>query len=98
MKLLRRALYVQAALWAVGGTAVAVAPRFVLETVFDQVPSPDDAYVRMAGVLAFGLALLMVLVVQGSEDRWWWTWAFVVVDAGAGAVALANALGAAPDG
>jgi hypothetical protein len=98
MKLLRRTLYLHAVVWAGCGLALAVLPRLVMRTVFDQVPYPDYAYVRVAGVLSFGLALLMVLVVQGSEDRWWWSWAFVLVDVGVGGIALANALGGAPAG
>jgi hypothetical protein len=98
MKLLRLALYVHAALWGACGAIVALAPRFALVTVFDQVPYPDYGYVRTTGVMSIGLAMLMVLVIQGSEDRWWWSWAFVLVDLGVVVVALGNALGGSPDG
>src|SRR6266545_6683512 len=90
MNALKRALYLQAAVWAVAGLAFAVAPRFVLVTLFDQ-PRPDAAWLRIVGIQAFGLAMLMVLVAHRIEDLWWWSWAFAVVTAGTAALVVLNA-------
>jgi ABC-type Fe3+-siderophore transport system permease subunit len=90
MNALKRALYLQAAVWAVAGLAFAVAPRFVLVTLFDQ-PRPDPAWLRIVGIQAFGLALMMVLVAHRIEDLWWWTWAFALVTVGIAAVVVLNA-------
>jgi len=98
VKLLRRGLFWQAALWAVFGLAIAAAPGVVLEDVFGQAPVVDDAFARLAGIGAFCLALNMVLVAQRIEDIWWFSWTFVVLEAGTVAVSLANALGARPAG
>jgi hypothetical protein len=81
MKLLRRALYYQAAMWSACGLAIAIAPGFVLQRLFEQVPYPDDTYVRICGVMSVGLAMLMVLVAQKLDDVWWWSWAFAALDA-----------------
>ncbi len=98
MKMLKRALYLMAAVWAGCGLAIAAIPRFVLVNMFGQVPYPDYAYVRVAGALSFVLALLMVLVAQRLEEIWWFSWAFVVAAAATAAIAAANALGGRPDG
>jgi hypothetical protein len=90
MNALKRALYLEAALWAVGGLALAIAPRFVLETIFDQ-PRTDPAWLRLAGIQAFGLAMLMVLVAHRIEDLWWWSWAFALITVGVAAVTVLNA-------
>jgi hypothetical protein len=94
VKLLRRVLLWQAALWAVFGLAIAAVPTTVLEDLFGQAPLVDDAFARLAGIGAFCLALNMVLVAQRIEDIWWFSWTFVVLEAGTLAVSLANALGA----
>jgi hypothetical protein len=88
----------QALVWAACGIAIAVAPRFVLVTVFDLPPLPDQGYVRIAGVFAFSLSLLMVLVARRLETLWWFAWAFVLASAGSGIVAVLNALFGLPDG
>jgi hypothetical protein len=88
----------QALVWAACGIAIAVAPRFVLVTVFDLPPLPDQGYVRIAGVFAFSLSLLMVLVARRLETLWWFAWAFVVATAGSAMVAALNALIGLPDG
>src|SRR5919197_4614426 len=90
MNALKRALYLEAALWAVAVLALAIVPRFVLETLFDQ-PRTDPAWLRVAGIQAFGLGLLMVLVAHRIEDLWWWSWAFALVTIGIAAVSLLNA-------
>ena len=84
MTFLRRVLNADAALWAVFGLVVGIAPGWLLETVAGQPPLIDDAWIRALGVIAVVLALLMVLVAQRLEDVWWWAWAFVVLEAGIG--------------
>jgi hypothetical protein len=98
MNLLRRVLYYQAAVWAASGIAIAIAPRWVLETLFDQVSYPDDAFVRICGAMAVGLALMMVLVAQKVEELWWWSWAFALTDAGVVTIASLHAIFGLPDG
>jgi hypothetical protein len=88
----------QALVWAACGIAIAVAPRLVLVTMFDLPPLPDQGYVRIAGVFAFSLSLLMVLVARRLETLWWFAWAFVLATAGSVIVAVLNALFGLPDG
>jgi hypothetical protein len=88
----------QALVWAACGIAIAVAPRFVLVTLFDLPPLPDQGYVRIAGVFGFSLSLLMVLVARRLETLWWFAWAFVLAAAGSAIVAALNALFGLPDG
>src|SRR5918992_3249222 len=92
MALLRRVLYWQATLWAVSGLLQIVAPRWLLETVFRQTASLDLAFVRAVGIMAVGLALLMVLVAQRIEEVWWWAWAFALTDAALATLAALHAL------
>jgi hypothetical protein len=97
MGALRRTLYLEAAAWAIVGTGLAAAPRFVVNTVGNQPSFPDDAWLRIVGVQALGLAMLMVLVAHRLEELWWWSWAFALVTALVGAVAILNAaFGLAP--
>jgi hypothetical protein len=98
VRLLRRTLYAMAAVWAGCGLVLVVAPRPALVDVFDQVAYPDYAYVRIAGVVSFATALLMVITAQKLEEMWVFTWAFVVAAAGTFAVAAANALWGHPAG
>lgn len=91
MNTLRRVLYLEAGVWALAGFALAVAPRFVLITVFDQPPQGEFAWLRLYGVNAVGLAMLMVLVAHRIDQLWWWSWAFALVTAGTAAVAVLNA-------
>ena len=42
-----------------------------MKTVFGQVPYSEYAWVRFAGLEAFGLALLMVLVAHRAAEVWW---------------------------
>jgi hypothetical protein len=91
MNALRRTLYLQAGVWAIVGLALAVAPRAVLVTLFDQPPHEQFAWVRMLGVQSIGLALLMVLVAHRVEELWWWSWAFAIATVASAAVALLNA-------
>jgi hypothetical protein len=88
----------QALVWAACGIAIAIAPRFVLVTVFDLPPLPDQGYVRIAGVFAFSLSLLMVLVARRLESLWWFAWAFVLATAGSAIIAALDALFGLPEG
>jgi hypothetical protein len=85
---LRRTLYLQAAVWAAAGLALAAFPRFVVVVVFDQPEFPAYAWLRVLGVQSFGLAMLMVLVAHRLEELWWWTWAFALVNVATAAVVL----------
>src|SRR5215211_2677100 len=67
-------------------------------SIFDQTSSLEYGYVRVAGILSFSLALLMVLVARRLTEIWWFAWAFVVASAGSGIVAALNALLGLPDG
>jgi hypothetical protein len=96
--LLRRVLILGAIVWAVSGAAIAVAPAFVLETVFGLPPLPDAGYVRVAGVFSVSLAMLMVMIARRLEDLWWFSWAFVLASAGSALVATLDALIGLPKG
>jgi hypothetical protein len=97
MKPLRRALYVQAAVWAGIGLGLLIAPAFLLVTVFDQPASTSEAWVRLFALSLLGLAMLMVLVGHRVEDVWWWAWAFAFVTVGMAVVLLLHAaFGLAP--
>src|SRR4029453_18863512 len=71
---------------------------WILVDVFDQMRYPDYAYVRVAGVVSFAAALLMVITAQRLEDMWVFAWAYVCAAAGTFVVALANAAWGHPDG
>jgi ABC-type Fe3+-siderophore transport system permease subunit len=90
MNALRRALYVEAAVWAFAGLALSITPGFVLVRLFDQ-PKTDPAWLRIVGIQAFVLAMLMVLVAHRIEDLWWWSWAFALATIGVAAVVVLNA-------
>ena len=92
MALLRRVLYLMAAVNALVGLALATVPKLVTKTIFAQAPYPEYAWVRIAGVEAFGLALLQVLVAQRAPDVWWWSWAFVIVESLVAVIAALNAV------
>ena len=97
MRTLRLTLYLQAAVWSSVGAALALVPRFAVSTVFGQTRPVGDAWIRVAGIQAFGLALFMVLVGHRIQDSWWWSWGFTIATAGLAAVALLNAaFGLAP--
>jgi hypothetical protein len=91
MNTLRRVLYLEAGMWAVVGSALAVAPRFVLVTVFDQPPQGEFTWLRLYGIQGVGLAMLMVLVAHRIEQLWWWSWSFAMVTAATAAVVVLNA-------
>ena len=91
MTYLQRVLKVQAAVWAVFGVALGLVPRWVTETLADQPPLPEYAWLRLVGVMAVVLALLMVLIGRRIEDVWWWAWAFALLEAGAATTFALNA-------
>jgi hypothetical protein len=97
MNVLRRFLYLSAALNALVGLALTLAPKFVTKNVFAQAPYTEYAWVRVGGIQAIGLAMLQVLVAQRATDVWWWSWAFVLVEGLIAVVAALNAIfGLAP--
>jgi hypothetical protein len=77
---LRRTLYLQAAAWAVAGLVLGLAPGVA--------SGGAHVWVRLLGVQAFVLAMLMVLVGHRVEDLWWWSWAFAFLSMACTAVAL----------
>jgi hypothetical protein len=98
MPILRRTLYVDALISAIVGILLVAAPRFLLTTLLGQLDVPDPAPLRLLGVAAFTLALLMVLIAHRVRDLWWWCWAFVVLEAGTAAVSTLHAAFGVPDG
>jgi hypothetical protein len=90
MDALKRALYVQAALWAFVGLALALVPKFALVTVFAQPPFYDYSWLRLLGLQTFGLALFMVLVGHRIDDLWWWAWAFELINVAVVVVVVVN--------
>jgi hypothetical protein len=99
MTFLRRVLKVQAALWALVGVAFVVAPTVFLDHVVDL--GGDDratVLVRLLGVTAVILAMLMVLVSQHVGETWYWAWAFALLEAGVATVSVLHALFGVPDG
>jgi hypothetical protein len=98
VKLLRRVLRWQAVLWAAFGLVLVVAPGWLVEAVFDQPALGEDAWLRVAGVMAIALAGHMVLVGHRIEELWWWTWAFALLEVGTASVFLLNALVGVPAG
>jgi len=91
MNPLRRILYVQAALWVIAGVALAVAPRQIVVSLFGQPPLSELTWIRLVGIEAVTVAMLMVLVAHRLEDLWWWSWAFAFVETGTAALGLLNA-------
>ena len=98
MRLLQRVLLLMALVWAVCGVAIAVAPGFVLVTLFDLPEPPDFGYVRVAGVASFTLALLMVMISRRLDQLWWFAWAFAIAAAGTALVAAGTAAFGLPEG
>jgi hypothetical protein len=92
VSLLRTTLRWQAALWAVAGASLLVAPGWVLETLLDQAPFAEVAWIRVLGVLAIAMAAQMVLVGHRIEELWWWSWTFTLLEVGTAAVFLAAAV------
>jgi hypothetical protein len=88
---LRRTLSLQAAIWGIAGVALALAPHFVLASVFGQ-PAPNEpAWIRLVGIQAVTVAMLMVLVARRIGDLWWWSWAFALMNTAVAVLVLLNA-------
>jgi len=77
MQLLRRVLYLQAALAAIGGLVLVFLPGLLVST-FSLSPQAESAWIRLMGIQSITLAMLAVLIAQSIEEKWWWAWAFVV--------------------
>src|SRR5262245_28433783 len=97
MTLLRRVLKVQAAVWALVGLTLLVAPGVALDAAGMARGSSADATLRVLGVASIVLAMLMVLVAQ-RPDTWWWAWAFALLETGVATVAVLHASFGVPDG
>jgi hypothetical protein len=98
MKLLRRILHWEAGGLIAYGLVAGLAPVWLLETVFDQFPLGEYAWVRMTAITAVGFAALYVLVARRVEELWWFAWAFVLAGGGIALLAAINALFGLPDG
>jgi hypothetical protein len=98
MAVLRRALLSFATVWAACGLAIAVVPRWLLVTWFDQPPYPDYTYVRVCGIAAIGSAALALMISRRLDDVWWWSWAFVLQTAATAIVTGLHALLSVPEG
>jgi hypothetical protein len=98
VKLLRRLLGIQAALWALTGILLAAAPGWSIETVMNQPALGDVVWLRILGIASLVLAMLMVMVRQKLEDIWWWAWAFALLEAGTATVFILHALFGVPAG
>ena len=79
MRVLRRFLYLMAAVNVLVGLALAILPKFVTKSMFGQVALPEYALAAY-GAMAAGGAV------------WWWSWAFVIVEGLIAVVAALNAL------
>jgi hypothetical protein len=97
MAILRRALLLFAGVWAVCGVAIALVPRWLLVTWFDQTAYPDYTYVRVCGIAALGSAALALMVSRRLDDHWWWSWAFALQTGTTAIVTAVNAIGT-PEG
>jgi hypothetical protein len=98
VKLLRRLLKVQAALWLLWSVAVLVAPAWVAEGLMGQSPLPQYVWLREIGIMGLVLAMLMVLVSQRIEELWWWSWAFAILEVGTTTLLVLTALLGLPAG
>jgi len=97
VKLLGATLSLQAVLWAIAGVALVIAPGWVAESLFGQLPV-EDPWLRAFGVASVCLAAQMVLVRRKLEELWWWSWTFVLLELGTAVVFAATALVGAPEG
>ena len=98
MAFLRRALQLFAAVWAACGLAIAVTPRWILVSWFDQVPYPDYTYVRVCGIAGLSSAALALMISRRLDDVWWWSWAFVLESGLTALVTTLHAIGSVPAG
>ena len=98
MSMLKRILYLESAELGVYGLVTALFPIWLLETVFDQPPLGEYAWVRMSGIQAIGFAMLMVIVANRIESVWWFCWAFAITGGALAVLAAVNALFGLLDG
>jgi hypothetical protein len=96
--LLRRVLTWAAALWAAFGVLLVVVPGWLVESILGQPATVEDAWLRVAGLMAIALAAQMVLVAHRIEELWWWSWTFVLLELATAGVSLVNAMFGVPDG
>jgi hypothetical protein len=90
-------LYLEAGVWGLAGLALTIAPRLTLVALFDQPGHQEFAWLRLFGLQAICIAMLMVLVAHRVEELWWWSWAFAFVTSAMAAVVVLNAaIGLAP--
>jgi hypothetical protein len=87
VKLLRTVLYVEALALLAWAVAAGLFPAWVTETLGDQAPLAEEAWVRLTAVQALGFAMMMWLTAVEIERRWWFSWAFVITAAGVALVA-----------
>lgn len=90
---LRRALYVQGGLFLVAGLVLASIPATVVGHVFGEAlpQSGVQAWIRLSGLQAIALAMLMVMVGHRVEELWWWAWAFAIGTFSMASVVVLNA-------
>lgn len=98
MTFLQRVLKVQAALWALFGLVLVGRPGAVAEGLLRGDPPTDATLLRVLGVTALVLALLMVLVSQHAAETWWWAWAFALLEAGTATICILHAVLAMGEG
>jgi hypothetical protein len=89
--MLRRVVKIQAALWAITAAALGVFPATTVDAL-GQAPVPETAWLRILGVAALVLAMVMWLVATSLDKVWWWAWAFVVLEVLTATVCILNAL------
>ena len=92
MTLLRNVLRWQAALWAVTGLALIVAPGVIIDRWLDQPPEMNPVWLRLLGLTCLVLAAQMVLVARKLDEIWWWTWSFVLLEVGTLLIAVVHVL------
>ncbi len=89
----------EAAVFFVVGVLLAVAPGLALPSARVAAGGAVHypVWVRIAGVEAIGLAMLMTMVAHRVESLWWWSWSFAIVSISLATVFLLNAaFGLAP--
>ena len=92
VKLLRRVLHWGAAASAASGVGLTLFPSLIVHRFFEQNHANEYAWVRIAGIEAVGLGLLMVLVAHRIEELWWFSWAFVLTSGGIAVYSALKAL------
>jgi hypothetical protein len=94
--MLRRVLEAQAAVGAASGVLLLLLPRTIATWTGLSLPG-EAGWMRLAGIQALVISMLLVLVARRVEELWWWSWAFVIGDLGVATLALLKAaLGATP--